>query len=66
MPGRKHLDCVSTFEERCSELAQLKRERAAKLPRGPEREGLEKEIRQLETATQIHNWLGASELRAPE
>lgn len=65
MPRRKP-DCIGIFEERCKALAMLKREQAKKLPLGAEREVLEKEIRQLETATHIHKWLSSPELRVPD
>jgi hypothetical protein len=63
---RKKQDYIGSFEDRCHALALQKRERAAKLPRGTERDALEQEIRQLESATHIHNWLTSTELRAPD
>ena len=63
---RPKTDCIGSFEERCKAAAQLKRKEAEKLPRGAERDALERQIRQLETATHIHGWLSSPELRTPE
>ncbi|MDB5630729.1 MAG: hypothetical protein JWQ51_3069 [Tardiphaga sp.] len=63
--ARNRSDFTGSFEERCAALAAAKREVADKMPRCAERESLETEIRQLETATKIQSWLASPELRRP-
>lgn len=61
--GRHRSDLEGTFEERCAALANAKRKAASEMPHGRERDALELEIRQLETATHISDWLLPSAVR---
>jgi hypothetical protein len=55
-----------TFEENvAAEKARLKAQ-VAKLPPGPQRDGLLKKIRQLETASHISEWLNSPGLQPPK
>ena len=63
--ARKKTDYVGNFEQRCAQLAQSKLMSASKLPLGSERDNLEREARQLLTATHIEAWLMSSGLRSP-
>jgi hypothetical protein len=55
-----------TFEQNiAAEKARLEGQ-VAKLKPGPERDGLLKKIRQLETASHINEWLSSPGLQPPE
>jgi hypothetical protein len=55
-----------TFDENiAAEKAKLT-EQIKKLPPGPDREVLERKIRQLDTAAHLSDWLSSPELRRPE
>lgn len=55
-----------TFEENlAAEKAKLEAQ-IAKLKPGPQRDGLLKKIRQLETALNINEWLSSPGLQPPE
>jgi len=49
-----------TTEQKWHEEMEAAKNEAEKLPRGKERETLEKKIQQLETATKINRWLSSS------
>jgi hypothetical protein len=55
-----------TIEQKWHQLAETARDQAEKLPHGKEREALERKARQLETASQINQWLSSSELKPPQ
>jgi hypothetical protein len=55
-----------TFEENiAAEKAKLEAQ-VAQLKPGPQRDGLLKKIRQLDTASHMNEWLTSSGLRPPE
>jgi hypothetical protein len=54
-----------TIEQKWHQLSETARGEAEKLPPGKEREALERKARQLETASQINQWLASSELKPP-
>ncbi len=55
-----------TFEENiAAERAKLEAQ-IAQLKPGPQRDGLLKKIRQLDTASHMNEWLTSPELRPPE
>lgn len=55
-----------TFEENiAAEKAKLEAQ-IAQLKPGPQRDGLLKKIRQLDTASHMNEWLTSPELRPPE
>ena len=54
-----------TFEDRiATEKAKLEAQ-VAKLPPCPQREGLLRKIRQLETASHLNEWLSSPGLQSP-
>jgi hypothetical protein len=55
----------TTIEQKWHQLSETTRNAAEKLPPGKEREALERKARQLETASQINQWLASSELKPP-
>jgi hypothetical protein len=55
-----------TIEQKWHQQSEAVKNEAAKLPYGKEREALARTARQLETASQINQWLSSSELRPPE
>ena len=54
-----------TIEQKWHQLSETARDEAEKLPPGKEREALERKARQLETASQINQWLSSAELKPP-
>ena len=55
----------TSIEQKWLHLSETTRGEAGKLPPGKEREALERKARQLETASQINQWLASSELKPP-
>jgi hypothetical protein len=55
-----------TIEEKWHQESEAAKSEANKLPHGKERDALIKKARQLETASQINQWLSSPELRPPE
>ena len=55
-----------SFEDEVAAEKKRLEERADLLPHGPEKEKLLRKIRQLDTATHMHDWLKSTELQAPE
>jgi hypothetical protein len=55
-----------TIEEKWLQQSEAAKNAAQKLPHGRERDALIKKARQLETASQINQWLSSPELRSPE
>jgi hypothetical protein len=55
-----------TIEEKWHQQSEAAKSEAQKLPHGRERDALIKKARQLETASQINQWLSSPELRPPE
>ena len=56
----------TTIEKKWHLLSEATRDEAEKLPPGKEREALERKARQLETASQINQWLSSAELKPPD
>jgi len=55
-----------TFEDQiAAEKSRLEQELAA-TPHGPQRDAMVKKIRQLDTASHMHDWLKSPELRPPQ
>jgi hypothetical protein len=54
-----------TIEQMWRQQSEDAKSAAENLPYGREREALERTARQLETASQINEWLSSSELKAP-
>ena len=61
MPHRK-----ITIEQKWREQSEAARSEAQKLPPGSERDALLRRARQLETASQMNQWLSSPELKPPE
>ena len=55
-----------TIEEKWHQQSQAAKTEAQRLPHGKERDALVRKARQLETASQIKQWLSSPGLRAPE
>jgi hypothetical protein len=55
-----------TIEEKWHQQSEAAKSEAQKLPHGKERDALIRKARQLETASQINQWLSSPELRPPE
>ena len=55
-----------TFEDQVAAEKKRLEEQAALLPHGPTKDALLRKIRQLDTATHMHDWLKSPELRPPE
>jgi hypothetical protein len=55
-----------TFEDRiAAEKARLETQ-VASLPPGPQRDALQKKVRQLETAAHINEWVSSPGLQSPK
>jgi hypothetical protein len=55
-----------TTEQKWHQQSEEAKQQAAQLPHGKEREALARRAHQLETASQINQWLMPPELRPPE
>jgi hypothetical protein len=55
-----------TIEQEWHQQSEAAKNEAQKLPHGRERDALVRKARQLETASQINQWLSSAELRPPE
>jgi hypothetical protein len=55
-----------TIEAKWHQQSEAARDEAKKLPQGKERDTLVRKARQLETASQINQWLSSPELRPPK
>jgi hypothetical protein len=55
-----------SLEQKWHEQAEAFKQEAAELPYGKDRENLLRMARQLQTASQINQWLSSSELRPPK
>ena len=51
--------------EQWQQQSEAARNAADRQPHGKEREALERKARQLQTASQINQWLASSELKPP-
>jgi hypothetical protein len=54
------------IEEKWRQQSEAAKNAAQNLPHGRERDALMKKARQLQTASQINQWLSSPELRPPE
>jgi hypothetical protein len=55
-----------TIEEKWRQQSAAAKSDAEKLPHGKAREALVRKARQLETASQINQWLSSPELKPPQ
>ena len=55
-----------TIEQKWHQQSEAAKEEAEKLPPGKARDALEREARQLETASHLNQWLASSELKPPQ
>jgi hypothetical protein len=55
-----------TIEEKWHQQSEEAKTEAEKLPHGKQRDALVRRARQLETASQINQWLTSSELQPPK
>jgi len=55
-----------TIEEKWRQQSEAAQQQAKKLPYGKQREHLLRTARQLQTASQIHEWLSSPALQPPK
>jgi hypothetical protein len=55
-----------TIEQKWHQQSEVAKNEAQKLPHGKERDALTRKARQLETASQINQWLSSPELQPPK
>jgi hypothetical protein len=55
-----------TVEEKWRQQSEAARQEAEKLPSGKQRAALVRKARQLQTASQIEQWLSSPELQPPK
>ena len=55
-----------TIEQNWHQQSEAAKAEAQKLPHGKERDALVRTARQLQTASQINQWLSSPELKPPE
>jgi hypothetical protein len=55
-----------TIEQQWHQQSEAAKAEAQKLPHGKERDALVRRARQLQTASQINQWLSSPELKPPE
>jgi hypothetical protein len=55
-----------SFEQRLAQEAHRLKDQVKSLPHGRERELLSRKARQLETASQVNEWLSSSGLKPPK
>jgi hypothetical protein len=55
-----------TLEQKWQRQSEAAKNEAEKLPHGKERDALIRMARQLETASQINQWLSSPELKPPQ
>jgi hypothetical protein len=55
-----------TIEQKWRKQSEAAKNEAQKLPHGKDRDALTGKARQLQTASQINQWLSSPELRPPE
>lgn len=60
------IDNQTVLEAKWARQAQDMRDEAQKTPRGPKRDALARKARQLETASEMENWLSSKELLPPK
>jgi len=56
----------NTIEEKWHQESEAAKNEAQKLPHGTARDALVRKARQLETASQINQWLSSPELKPPQ
>ncbi|MEO8834485.1 MAG: hypothetical protein ABI407_19930 [Bradyrhizobium sp.] len=54
---RRRIRHRTSFEQRLADQSHLTRERAKNLPPGKDRDALMRKARQIDTASQLNNWL---------
>ena len=54
-----------SIEQKWHQQSETARDEAEKLPPGKARDALERKARQLETASQLNQWLSSTELKPP-
>jgi hypothetical protein len=55
-----------TTEQKWRQQSEAAKDEAKKLPHGRERDALERRARQLQTASQVNQWISSPGLRPPE
>jgi hypothetical protein len=63
---RRHFINVRAFPDRLRNFAREARERADKLPPGPEKNELLRKARQADTAAHVDKWISSPELQPPK
>ncbi len=62
---RRQLQTADSLKDRLASFAKDAREKASRLPPGPEREQMLRKARQADTAAHLDDWANSSGLRAP-
>jgi hypothetical protein len=65
MLKRRRFSQTKSLQDRLAAWAEEVRERAAKLPPGPERDALLKKLRQADTASHLDDWANSPGLQPP-
>ena len=63
--GERPMTKKITLQQKWRELSEAAKKEAEKLPYGEEREALLRKARQLETASQIDQWISSPALQPP-
>jgi hypothetical protein len=63
---RRQFKRDTTLDERLTEQARKDKERASKLPAGPERDRLLRQVRQIEITSHLTEWLTSPGLQPPK
>ena len=63
---RRRFKNILTFPDRLSDFARKARERAEKLPPGPEKDEMIRKARQADTAAHLDEWVNSPGLQPPK
>jgi hypothetical protein len=66
MKPRNRIKQTKSFKEHLANFAKDARERAERLPEGPERNALMLEASRADTASHLDDWINSPELQPPE
>jgi hypothetical protein len=66
MLKRRRILQTNSLKDRLASFAEQVRQKAARLPPGPEKDQMLRKARQADTAAHLNDWANSSGLRAPE
>lgn len=64
--GRHSLTANKSLKDRLASFTGKMRERASRLPPGPERDALVEKLEKAELASQMAEWINSSDLQLPK